>query len=42
MKNQRALIALTIVNLALLLFVLVQQVSPAFADSLPVTPELKI
>jgi len=31
MKNQRALIALTIVNLALLLFTLMQQIRPAFA-----------
>ena len=33
MKNQRALIALTIVNLALLLFTLMQQIRPAFAES---------
>ncbi len=32
MKNQRALIALTIVNLALLLFTLAQQMRPAFAE----------
>jgi hypothetical protein len=32
MKNQRALIALTIVNLALLLFTLMQQIRPAFAE----------
>ncbi len=32
MKNQRALIALTIVNLALLLFTLAQQIPPAFAE----------
>jgi hypothetical protein len=31
MKNQRALIALTIANLALLLFSLMQQIRPAFA-----------
>ncbi len=31
MKNQRALIVLTIVNLALLLFTLIQQTRPAFA-----------
>jgi hypothetical protein len=31
MKNQRALIALTVLNLALLLFTLMQQVRPAFA-----------
>jgi len=33
MKNQRALIALTAVNLALLLVTLMQQVRPAFAES---------
>src|SRR5688500_4905255 len=32
MKNQRALIALTVVNLALLLFTLTQQMRPAFAE----------
>jgi hypothetical protein len=32
MKNQRALIALTIVNLALLLLTLMQQMRPAFAE----------
>jgi hypothetical protein len=32
MKNQRALIALTIVNLALLLLTLIQQMRPAFAE----------
>ena len=32
MKNQRALIALTIANLALLLFTLMQQIRPAFAE----------
>ncbi|HYJ40954.1 MAG TPA: hypothetical protein VEW08_09200 [Steroidobacteraceae bacterium] len=32
MKNQRALIALTIVNLALLLLTLTQQMRPAFAE----------
>ncbi len=32
MKNQRALMALTIVNLALLLFTLMQQIRPAFAE----------
>ncbi len=32
MKTQRALIALTIVNLALLLFTLTQQMRPAFAE----------
>ena len=32
MKNQRALVALTIVNLALLLLTLVQQTRPAFAE----------
>ena len=32
MKNQRALIALTIANLALLLFSLMQQIRPAFAE----------
>ena len=33
MKNQRALMALTIVNLALLLFTLMQQIRPAFSES---------
>ena len=33
MKNPRALIALTVVNLALLLVTLMQQVRPAFAES---------
>ena len=33
MKNQRTLIALTIANLALLLFTLMQQVRPAFAQA---------
>jgi len=32
MKNQRALIALTIANLALMLFMLTQQIRPAFAE----------
>jgi hypothetical protein len=32
MKNQRALIALTITNLALLLFTLIQQIRPAYAE----------
>ena len=32
MKNQRALIALTLANLALLLFTLMQQIRPAFAE----------
>jgi hypothetical protein len=32
MKNQRALIALTIANLALMLFMLTQQMRPAFAE----------
>ena len=32
MKNQRALFALTIVNVALLLFTLLQQMRPAFAE----------
>jgi hypothetical protein len=32
MKNQRALIALTIVNLALLIFTVTQQMRPAFAE----------
>jgi hypothetical protein len=32
MKSQRALIALTIVNLAILLFTLTQQIRPAFAE----------
>ena len=37
MKNQRALIALTTANLALLLFTLMQQIRPAFAEgALPV------
>lgn len=35
MKNQRTLIALTIANLALLLFTLMQQVRPAFAQAAP-------
>lgn len=36
MKNQRVLVALTVVNLALLLFTLMQQARPAFAaDALP-------
>jgi hypothetical protein len=32
MKNQRALFALTIANLALMLFMLTQQIRPAFAE----------
>ena len=39
MKNQRFLVALTVVNLALLLFMLAQQVRPAFAEG--ATPVLR-